>query len=162
MPRYLHLLRHAQSADKQTGQTDKDRTLTPAGLAEARAVGFFFKEKSVIPELIITSSAIRAKATSQVVAEVLAYDTEKMVVEEELYEATVTTFFQVLSEVDPYINSVLLVGHNPVITFFADHLTKQQNNFQPAEVLTLKIDSSGWKVLPKDCIEIAGRFHPII
>lgn len=162
MPRYLYLLRHAQSADKQTGQTDKERALTPVGLAEARAVGFFFKEKSPIPELIITSSAIRAKTTSQVVAEILKYSTEKIVVEDELYEATVTTFFQILSQVYPHINRVLIVGHNPVISFFADQVSNQQNSLLPAEVLTLKSEAASWKELQKSNTEVAGRFHPIV
>jgi phosphohistidine phosphatase len=162
MPRYLHLLRHAQSADKQTGQTDKERTLTPVGLAEARAVGIFFKEKSLIPELIITSSALRAKSTSQIVAEILNYNSEKIVVEDELYEATVSTFFQTLTRLDQHINRVLIVGHNPVISFFADHLSNQQNSFLTAEILTLKSDASSWKDLQKSNTEIAERYHPIV
>jgi phosphohistidine phosphatase len=162
MPRYLYLLRHAQSADKQIGQTDKERALTPVGSAEARAVGIFFKEKSIIPELIITSSALRAKTTSQTVAEILNYDAEKIVVEHCLYEATVSTFFQLLSQVDNHVNSVLLVGHNPVIALFADHMTEQQNSFRPSEVLVLKSAAISWNDVHKRNTEVTARFHPIV
>ncbi len=162
MPRYLYLLRHAQSADKQIGQTDKERALTPIGLKEARAVGFFFKEKSLILELIITSSALRAKTTSQTVAEILNYDLEKMVVEDCLYEATLSTFSQILSKIDYQINSVLIVGHNPVLTFFADSITNQQNSFRPAEVLVLKSQATTWKDFHKGNTELLAKFHPIV
>ena len=162
MPRYLYLLRHAQSADKQIGQTDKERTLTPVGLAEARAVGIFFKEKSIIPELIITSSALRAKTTSQIVAEILNYDLEKIVVAHDLYEATVSTFFQLLSQVDHHVNSVLIVGHNPVITLFADHIIDQQNSFRPAEVLVLKSSAESWNDINKKNTVVEERFHSIV
>src|SRR5258705_341883 len=100
MPRYLYLLRHAQSADKQPGQTDKDRVLTPVGMTEAKAVGFFLKESAVKPELIITSSATRAKTTSLEVARVLSYDEEKIEATDDLYEATIITFFHTLSSLD--------------------------------------------------------------
>ena len=162
MPRYLYLLRHAQSADKQTGQTDKERELTVVGLAEARAVGFFFKENPRIPELIISSSALRAKSTSQIVAEVLKYRSEKIIFADDLYEGPVTTFFQLLSQVDPHINRVLIIGHNPVISLFADNISDQQNSFRPAEVLTLRSQAVTWQDLQKSNTEITERFHPIV
>src|SRR6478735_7074313 len=109
MPRYLYLLRHAQSADKQTGQTDKDRVLTPVGVAEAKAVGFFFKENALKPELIITSSAMRAKTTALEVARILSYEEAKVEATDDLYEATIITFFHTLSSLDDRIESVLLV-----------------------------------------------------
>ena len=162
MPRYLYLLRHAQSADKQIGQTDKARALTPIGLNEARAVGNFFKEKSLIPELIITSSALRAKTTSKAVAEILNYEVEKIVAEDRLYEATISTFSQILSKVDHQINSVLFVGHNPVLTFFTDSIINQQNSFRPAEVLVLKSEATTWKDLLMGNTELLAKFHPIV
>lgn len=162
MLRYLYLLRHAQSADKQIGQTDKARALTPIGLTEARAVGNFFKEKSLIPELIITSSALRAKTTSQLVAEILNYDVKKMVTEDCLYEATISTFSRILSKVDHEINAVLIVGHNPVLTFFADSIINQQNSFRPAEVIVLKSEAMTWKDVQKGNTELLAKFHPIV
>ena len=162
MPRYLYLLRHAQSADKQIGQADKERALTPIGLKEARAVGIFFKEKSLIPELIITSSALRAKTTSKAVAEILNYEVEKIVAEDCLYEATISTFSQILSQLDHQINSVLFVGHNPVLTFFTDSIINQQNSFRPAEVLVLKSEATTWKDIQMGNTELLAKFHPIV
>jgi phosphohistidine phosphatase len=162
MLRYLYLLRHAQSADKQIGQTDKERALTPIGLMEARAVGIFFKEKSLIPELIITSSALRAKTTSQTVAKILNYDVEKIVTEDCLYEATISTFSQILSKLDYQIKNVLLVGHNPVLTFFADSIIDQQNSLRPAEVLVLKSKAANWIDVQKGNTELLAKFHPLV
>ncbi len=162
MSLHLYLLRHAQSADKQTGQTDKERMLTTLGLAEASEVGKYLKEKSLVPELIITSSALRAKTTSEVVAEILGYTSESIVIKDELYEANVSTFFQILAELDHPVNSVLIVGHNPVISFFADHLCNQQNSFFPSEILALKSEAASWKEVQKENTEVTGRFHPSI
>ena len=162
MPRYLYLLRHAQSADKQIGQTDKERVLTSVGLAEARAVGNFFKEKSVFPDLIISSSALRAKSTSQVVAEILKYKEEEIMMIDDLYEAQVSTFFHLLSQLEDHINTILIVNHNPVISYFATQLTQQQHGFLPAEVLALKFEAESWRGLQKAKIEVAGRFQPIV
>jgi phosphohistidine phosphatase len=162
MPRYLYLLRHAQSADKQIGQTDKERALTPTGLKEAKAVGFFFKEKSLIPELIITSSALRAKSTTQILTEMLMDNSDKIVIDDELYEATLSTYLQLITKVGNHVSGVLIVGHNPVITLFADFMTNQQNNFRPAEVLVLKSEAQSWSTIRKGNTEVAARFHPTV
>jgi phosphohistidine phosphatase len=64
MPRYLYLLRHAQSAEKQHGQTDRDRNLTHLGMKQALLVAQFLKEEKTLPEIIMSSVAERAKETT--------------------------------------------------------------------------------------------------
>ena len=64
MQRYLYLLRHAESKEKQVGQDDHERKLTPRGMREAALIGtYLYKEKTTI-DIIISSTAERAKATA--------------------------------------------------------------------------------------------------
>ena len=163
MPRYLYLLRHAQSADKQIGQADKERTLTAKGSTESNAVGNFLKEKSLIPDLIITSSAVRAKTTAQVVARILFYDSDRLILRDDLYEAYVSIFSQIVRDINDDINRVMIVGHNPTITLFLDHISQQVNKeLHPAELVVLKFGFSSWKEVnsEKFDVEVLERFHP--
>ena len=59
MQRYLYLLRHAESKEKQIGQDDHDRKLTPRGMREALLMGnYLFKEKAPIDVVISSTAAI--------------------------------------------------------------------------------------------------------
>jgi phosphohistidine phosphatase len=63
MLRYLYLIRHAESKEKQVGQSDQERVLTPRGMREALLIGtYLYKEKATF-DSIICSPAERAKAT---------------------------------------------------------------------------------------------------
>ena len=163
MPRYLYLLRHAQSADKQIGQADKERALTAKGSAESNAVGNFLKEKSLIPDLIITSSAVRAKTTAEVVARILSYKSDRLILRDDLYRAYDSIFSQIVQDINDDINRVMIVGHNPTITLFLDHIRQQVNEeLLPSELVVLKFGFSSWKEVnsEKFDVDVLERFHP--
>ncbi len=163
MPRYLYLLRHAQSADKQNGQTDKERTLTATGLAEANVVGKFLKEISLIPDLMITSSAVRTKTTAQIVAGYLAFNSESIIAKDDLYDATVADLFQVAGNLTDDVNKLIIIGHNPTLSLFVDHVTNEHNRgLLPAELVILKFEAAEWKDIHEEKAELIERFHPTV
>ncbi|NJM26507.1 MAG: hypothetical protein HC859_14535, partial [Bacteroidia bacterium] len=94
MGKFLYLLRHSQSADKQPGQPDKERELTPAGIKEALLIGAFLNKENISVDVIFTSTASRARATAQLVTDIVKLDPEKMLADEELFNASVRTFFE--------------------------------------------------------------------
>jgi phosphohistidine phosphatase len=161
MPLYLYLLRHAQSADKQTGQTDLERTLTATGKAESTAVGKFLKEKSLFPDLILTSPAIRAKETATIIADSISHATTKIRLDEHLYEANLSYWKDLIIHLGNDLIKVMIVGHNPTISHVIDHLSGEQNRgLLPAEFVTLKFNVSRWTNTSEAKAEIVERFHP--
>jgi len=146
MSYYLYLLRHAQSADKQIGQKDKERILTSIGLRDANAVGNFLKEKSIIPQLIVSSSAVRATTTSKIVAETIHYKSEDIILKDDLYDADVPTLLHILSNFDNATTRVMIVGHNPGISFLINHIVKGIHiNLSPCELVIIKLELTTWK-----------------
>src|SRR5687768_14545991 len=126
MPRYLYLLRHAESKEKQVGQNDEDRVLTPRGMREALLMGsYLYKEKTSL-DAIISSIAERAKATAGLVVDGLKLDNKNILYSEELYEASTRTFFQFITSLDDSHHRVLCIAHNPVISYVAEYLTKEE------------------------------------
>ena len=76
MSRFLYLMRHAQSADKQPGQADKERELTLKGMQDATLIGRYLHDQKKIPKIFLSSTANRAKTTTQLVCDVLKIENE--------------------------------------------------------------------------------------
>lgn len=156
--KHLILIRHAETAEKVTGQTDKDRELTTAGMRQAATVGHFLKNQSVPVDIIIASNAMRAKTTAQLIGEQLSSNNDLMVLSEELYQASVGTLFEMLRDGDEHQN-IAIVGHNPTITYFAEFITDAGvDDMKPASTLILKLDIGSWKDLQKGCATLLDRF----
>jgi phosphohistidine phosphatase len=146
MPRYLYLLRHAQSAEKQIGQNDRDRELTPRGVKQALLIGNFLLQKKTLPDIIMCSTAERAKSTADLVLEVLKLDAERILLRDELYEASTRTFFQFVSQLEDNLHHVICVGHNPVISYLAEYVTKAEiGEMVPAGMAIIRFNINSWK-----------------
>lgn len=146
MPKFLYLMRHAHSAEKQPGQTDKDRELTPVGVKEALRMGAFLASEKITPDIIYTSEAARAVTTSHLLCDALKLDYEKIIQDEELYRASVRTFFELIENIDMQFNRVMCVAHNPVISYLAEYLTKAEiGDMTTAGIAAIRFDIPSWK-----------------
>jgi len=141
----LFLLRHAKSDWSTQGQKDFDRELAPRGNLDAPRMGRKLYELGVSPDLIIASTAIRAKYTAQYIAEQLKFDTEKIEFNEEIYEASLRTLLHVINNLPEETKKVMLVGHNPGLTYLAEFLTKKEIGTIPTcGVVSLEFNVDSW------------------
>jgi phosphohistidine phosphatase len=107
----LHLLRHAKSSWKQDAE-DHERRLTRRGREAARRVGRNFPETAGALDLVLCSSALRARETMDLfLAELRIRPRSK--IEDELYAASQEKLMCRLRQLTEDEVSVLLVGHNP-------------------------------------------------
>jgi phosphohistidine phosphatase len=156
--KHLILIRHAETAEKVTGQTDKDRELTTAGMHQAASVGQFLKNHSTPIDIILSSTASRAATTSQLISEQLSSSADLIEVNDELYQASVGTLFELLRSGDEHQN-IAIVGHNPTLSYFAEFLTDSAlEEMRPATVVILKLDIGSWKDLQKGTAVLLDRF----
>ena len=161
MPKFLYLLRHAQSAEKQSGQSDKERELTPAGMKESMLIGCFLEKSSVVFDAIFSSSANRAKNTTQLVSDVMHSDADKIIVDETLYDASLRTFLEYITHFDDGLNHVLCVGHNPTISWLSDFLTMAHlSEMVPGGLTIIKFNITSWKEVSKGCGEFVNYVYP--
>ena len=145
MPLQLYLLRHAQSADKQQGQSDIERELTPRGIQEAAIIGSFLKKDGYQPEIIVSSTANRAKSSSSIIADALQIDHDQILHEGELYEASPRTILSIINNFDDDHKSILIVGHNPSISYLAEYLTKAEiGDMQTGGIAILEFNLTTW------------------
>lgn len=161
MPRYLYLLRHAESAEKQFGQQDKDRELTQRGVREATLIGSHLYKENTSFSAIFSSSAQRARTTAGIVADAMKFDSDDVVIEDALYDASTRTFFDFVTQIDSDLHHVLCVGHNPVITYLAESLTKEViGDIPPGGIVTIKFSADQWKSIQPGSGELESYIRP--
>jgi phosphohistidine phosphatase len=107
----LLLLRHAKTERAEAGERDRDRKLTARGRADAEAIGAYMVRHRLLPDLVLTSPAVRAEETLTGVAAEFAKP-PRVAREERIYNASSDTLMRLIRETrDAKI--LLLVGHNP-------------------------------------------------
>lgn len=155
--KHLILIRHAETVEKVTGQTDKDRELTTAGIRQAATAGAFLREQSVHIDVILSSGASRAETTAMLISEQLGTG-DPVTIEDELYQASVGTLFNILRDADQHQN-IAIVGHNPTVSYFAEFITGAHvEELRPATTIILKVPIGNWKDLTKGCATLLDRF----
>jgi phosphohistidine phosphatase len=107
----LVLLRHAKSAWDDPALRDRDRPLAPRGRKAAKRVGRWAKKNEIRPQLVVCSSAVRARQTLERVLPGLG---EPAVwIEVTLYAASAETLLARVRALPDEVDEAMLVGHNP-------------------------------------------------
>ena len=109
----LYLMRHAKSDWHSAATSDFDRPLNQRGAKDATRMGQWFQQQTVIPGLILSSPAERAKQTALAVVDELEMNPEQIQLNKDLYLADRPTLLKILHSVPDTSDSVLLVAHNP-------------------------------------------------
>ncbi len=119
----LYLVRHAKSEWEHGHIPDTDRPLNARGYRDADAMSKLLKEKKIVPDLIVTSPAVRAITTALIFCRNFHMNPAYILIIPDLYESTVKQYTQSVSRIDNKYKHVMLFGHNPVISNFANSLT---------------------------------------
>ena len=133
--RSIYLLRHAKAGWGEPGIADHDRPLDPAGVAACANVARYLEAAKVEPDLILCSSAVRARNTMLAILPGLP-QRPRSAIEEGLYLAPVTELLDRLSALDD-VGSVMLIGHNPGLEDLIQVLTSRSVTLPPAGLATL-------------------------
>jgi phosphohistidine phosphatase len=161
MSRFLYLMRHAQSVDKHLNQPDKERELTPQGMNDALSIGSYLYRQKINFDLIASSTAIRAKHTAEMVVDGAKMMSDKILIDDELYTASVRTFLAFVNQLDDALTHVMCVGHNPVISYLAESLTKAEiGDMPPAGIAIIKLNVQHWKEINQGSGELINLLLP--
>ncbi len=110
----LVLLRHAK-AEHGLSLPDRDRPLALRGRRQSAQVGTDLVAAGVVPDLVLCSSALRTRQTWDLLHATLHADPE-LVVSDDLYGAGVDDVLDAVRTVDEATGTVLVVGHEPVMS----------------------------------------------
>lgn len=136
-------MRHAKASPSTAGVADFDRPLLEDGRVGAALVGSFLKREEFKIDEAISSPAIRARETIESVLQAAGMSL-KVRADQRLYEGGSLALLEVLSEVDDDLQTVLLVGHNPVLEDFVQYLTGESVHLSPATLTHVELDVEEW------------------
>ena len=154
MTRLLYILRHAQSAGKQSGQRDYERNLTAEGEAKALSLGIKLKHLNNNIDLIISSGATRARHTAVSVNKTLQLPSEKIQFKTELYDALIPEWMGQIHKLPNEVHAVMLVGHNPWLSVLATNFHDAMVDLEPCELIVFKFDVASWEEIENSGEEI--------
>ena len=140
----LLVLRHAKSSWKDSSLEDHDRPLNKRGKADAPRMGKLIREQELVPDLIVSSTARRAKKTAEEVADESKFSGE-VVLEKRFYLASPVSMVEILKEIpDPSADRVMIVGHNPGQEELVRALTGADETFPTASLAQIELPIDRW------------------
>ena len=153
----LLLLRHGKSSWQDASLTDHDRPLKKRGRSAATQMGRLLVDQGLVPDHVLTSTAVRARDTAALVAEAMEF---RGTIEDvsALYHAEPQTFVAIVSQVPQRIDAVLVVGHNPGLEDWLSRLTGRQEEFPTAALAHVVIPIDDWNELT---LETRGELHKV-
>lgn len=159
MGKLLVLIRHAKS-DWSSGATiDYERPLNERGHRDAPMMGMRLLQKSILPDLIIASTAIRAATTARLIAKEIGYAAQDILWQEDLYHCMPPVFENVIeaADINDSINTVFIVAHNPGITDYANEKTAGLHlaNMPTCSMVGINLDIDSWQQLR----EVSGTLN---
>ena len=157
----LTLVRHAKSSWKDASLRDRERPLNKRGERDAPKMGQRIEAAGIRPSLIVSSPAERAWVTAKIVADAIGYPVEFLQREEELYLASLDDLLDVVAAQDPGFNNLMVVGHNPGLTEFANYLSPGvTNNVPTAGVVSVGFEADDWQLYERPTIELLLYDYP--
>jgi phosphohistidine phosphatase len=112
MRKELILMRHGKS-DWGKALPDYQRPIKKRGFEESGRVGLWLLKQGLVPELLISSPAQRARDTAETVASNMDYSVENIFWNESVYMADVSELLDVIESTPDECASLMIVGHNP-------------------------------------------------
>lgn len=154
--RHLHLLRHAEAASPSARPLDHERPLTPRGRRVGAALADHLRSASVAPELVLSSSALRARETLDAIRPGLPADVE-VAFDDGVYEAATSTLLARIQALPDDVRCVLVIGHNPAVGQLAtslaadgdtDGLERMTTGYPAGALASLTLEAAWWQLEP--------------
>ena len=151
MAKTLFIVRHGKAKLADPGKQDHDRELEAEGLQQTTRLGSYIYEKTSDVSAIVCSSAARAVQTAEQIADQIKYDIAKLHIDEDLYEASVRIILSKVSAFRDDWDEVILVGHNPVLSYFVEYISGHHfNGMETGSLVKISCNIDRWIELSQD------------
>ncbi len=142
----LFIVRHAKSSWDNPGLEDHQRPLLEKGKKRTRYIIDYLLEEQAHVDLIISSHAARAHETARIIANAIHYPEDKIMISKNLYFGYPDSFFDIFYDLSDDVDSLMLVGHNPGFTTFANYfLDEKIDNLPTSGVVCITFDMEHWE-----------------
>jgi phosphohistidine phosphatase len=145
----LLVMRHAKSSWKEEDLSDHERPLNKRGKKDAPMMGHLLLEKELIPQVILSSSALRARLTIDAIRESMGFngDVEYL---DAFYMAEPGAYLEKLRTLPGDLERVMIVGHNPGLEGLVQILSHRVESLSTSAIAHLVLNIKDWSELSED------------
>lgn len=157
----LYLIRHAKSSWENVFEADFKRPLNERGHTTAPKMAQLLRGLGVVPDQIVSSPANRALTTAQYFAKEFGIEAQNIVQNENIYEASVPTVLDIVQNLPNDKSIVLLFGHNPTFTSFANRFNAGYiDNLPTCGIVKIELEADNWSDFNEKNAHVRGFWYP--
>ena len=158
MQKILALIRHGKSTKDFSSIEDMDRPLKEIGIIKSIVIADKIKKQNFIPDVIISSPAIRALHTAIISARVFSFPYDKILIDPVIYSDSEKDIVQFIQSTADTINTLFIFGHNPVMTSLSNIYLSQHTDLPTSGAIILQFDISHWSEISKKTVRKEHAF----
>lgn len=145
MTKRLILFRHGKSDWNADFSQDHARPVAERGIKAAQTMGKLLTAAEAVPDIVISSSAVRAHTTLKLAMAAGKWACQTQVTDD-LYEASIPQVLQVIHQASDQHQSLMLVGHEPTWSELTAYLLGGGSVRVPTAALVgLEFDTHTWR-----------------
>ena len=155
----LYIIRHAKSSWKDFSLDDFDRPLNKRGKLNAPFMGKRLRQDDVLPDIILSSPAKRAKKTAMAISKQIGFS-KKIIYDENIYEASVYTLDKIIKAVDDKENILFLFGHNPSLNMLVENYVNFEQNIPTCGIIFIEFNCNRWEDIDSSNARLISFDYP--
>ena len=142
----LYVMRHAKASWDFPDLPDVERPIVEKGIYNTKLIVAELNNKKTTPDLIISSHAKRAIETAKIIATGINYPIEKIETNKHIYMADKDDIFNIIFGVKNSLDAIMIIGHNPTLTQFANLFLDEKINILPTSgVISICFETGDWE-----------------
>jgi phosphohistidine phosphatase len=143
---HLMLMRHAKSDWDSDAVDDHSRPLNDRGVRSANRMGEVLRDLGIVPGLVVSSTATRARSTAELARLSGGWDS-RLVLEDRLYGASFAESLDIAAEYGENHDRIMLVGHEPTWSQLVRQLTGARAAMKTATCAEIEVSIPRWEAL---------------
>jgi phosphohistidine phosphatase len=141
----LYIVRHAKASWEFPDLADVERPIIEKGIYNTKLIVAELSNKNISVDLMVSSHAKRAKETAKIIATGINYPVEKIEISRHIYQVDRDDIFDILFAVKDTIDTLMIIGHNPTLTQFANLFLDEKIEFLPTSgVVSVSFETGNW------------------
>ncbi|HZK08867.1 MAG TPA: histidine phosphatase family protein [Bacteroidales bacterium] len=150
----VYIVRHAKSSWDSPQLEDYERPVIPKGFKRTERIIKFLQESGVKVDLLYASHAVRAAETARMLGPALGVEVDQIITEPEIYHGGTNALSNLIYGLPNDVSSVMIVGHNPVVSDFANEYADQHIDWLPTSaVVALRFETDAWEKIDQAKVE---------
>jgi len=155
----LMIMRHGKSDWDAGARDDHSRPLSRRGVAATECMGEVIRNLGIIPDLVISSTAVRARATAEL-ARITGGWPSRLVLDDDLYGASPRGTLEVVARHGGDCERVMVVGHEPTWSMLIKAVTGGTCAMRTAAVADIEMHTTRWDTATSSSGTLVSLLQP--